>query len=57
MMNAIKHQMKGKGAGMRGHGWFDAFYSGCKSVFKPGAIILGTVADALGQPEIEYLYK
>ena len=52
MMNAIKHHQKGKGAGMRGHGWWDDFYSGFKMVFKPGAMVLGTVADALGQPEI-----
>ena len=32
-------------------GFWDDFYTGFKSVFKPGAKILGGVATALGQPE------
>lgn len=53
MTKAVKQHMKGtKGSGMSGGEWYDDFYSGFKSVFKPGAMILGTVADALGQPEI-----
>ena len=47
-MNAIKHQIKGKGVKMPGYGWWDDFQD-----LKPGAMIVGTVADAFGQPEIE----
>ena len=35
-----------------GHGPWEDFKQGFTSVFKPGAAILGTVATALGQPEI-----
>lgn len=39
------------GRGIAGMGFWDDFYTGFKSVFKPGAKILGGVATALGQPE------
>lgn len=39
------------GRGIVGMGFWDDFYTGFKSVFKPGAKILGGVATALGQPE------
>ena len=37
---------------MPGYGWWDDFYSGFKMVVEPGTMRVGTVADALGQPEI-----
>lgn len=48
-----KKNRKGiKGYGnIAGMGFWDDFYTGFKSVFKPGAKILGGVATALGQPE------
>lgn len=36
---------------MKGNGFWSDFYRGFKSVFKPGAKILGTVASAVGLPE------
>lgn len=43
---------KGKGLKLAGQGFWDDFYSGFKSVFKPFATIAGPIASALGVPEL-----
>ena len=51
---ALKNR-KGKGlsgSGFAGAGFFSDFAKGFKSVFKPGAKILGPIASTLGVPEI-----
>ena len=48
--NKNKKGIRGFG-NIAGMGFWDDFYTGFKSVFKPGAKILGGVATALGQPE------
>lgn len=48
----VKAAMKGKGLGLAGAGSFwEDFKKGFTMVFKPGAKILGGIANALGQPE------
>ena len=41
---------KGKGLKLAGQGFWNDFYSGFKSVFKPFATIAGPIADAMGLP-------
>lgn len=49
----LKKSFKYYGKGMVGDGWdWGEFKRGFLSVFKPGAKVLGTIATALGQPEI-----
>jgi len=50
---SVKAAMAGRGLSLAGQGSFwEDFKKGFTMVFKPGAKVLGTIATALGQPEI-----